>query len=241
MASSSGAACQVGAMKRPASGSYDEAKRRNMSPPTYATLTPSSQPSALAALLAAPRRQPPAAPSALRSLLTAPPPSFSATSPVLRSILATPTPSSSATLHSLLGAPQHQLPAAVNPVPSALRSLLAPPPRQLPSPFSALRLPTGARPTPKQRKLFLSFCHCFIFTVPESCILLQDKLLLIVYFISLNFMLLIAALKTKTALGGATTKTTLPTTDADQDIHNYFAAQEDAIRGVIDQAVLKDV
>ena len=54
-------------------------------------------------------------------------------------------------------------------------------------------------------------------------------------------MLLIAALKTKTALGGATTKTTLPITDADQDIHNYFAAQEDAIRGVINQAVSKDV
>ncbi len=54
-------------------------------------------------------------------------------------------------------------------------------------------------------------------------------------------MLLIAALKTKTALGGATTRTTLPITDADQDICNYFAAQEDAIRGVIDRAVSTDV
>ncbi len=54
-------------------------------------------------------------------------------------------------------------------------------------------------------------------------------------------MLLIAALKTKTALGGATTRTSLPITDADQDIHNYFAAQEDNIRGVIDRAVSTDV
>ncbi len=54
-------------------------------------------------------------------------------------------------------------------------------------------------------------------------------------------MLLIAALKTKTALNGATTRTTLPSTDADQDISNYFAAQQDVIRDVIGQAVSKDV
>ncbi len=54
-------------------------------------------------------------------------------------------------------------------------------------------------------------------------------------------MLCIAALKTKTALNGATTRTTLPSTDACEDINNFFAAQEDAIRDVIGQAVSKDV
>ncbi len=54
-------------------------------------------------------------------------------------------------------------------------------------------------------------------------------------------MLCIAALKTKTALNGATTRTTLPTTDADQDINNFFAAQENNIRDVIGQVVSRDV
>ncbi len=55
------------------------------------------------------------------------------------------------------------------------------------------------------------------------------------------FMILIAALKTKTVLNGATTRITLPSTDACEDISNYFAAQQDAIRDVIGQAVSKDV
>ncbi len=55
------------------------------------------------------------------------------------------------------------------------------------------------------------------------------------------FMILIAALKTKTALNGATTRTTIPPTDACEDINNYFAAHQDVIREVIGQAVSKDV
>ena len=54
-------------------------------------------------------------------------------------------------------------------------------------------------------------------------------------------MILIAALKTKTALNGATTRTTLPPTDVCEDINNYFAAQQDVIHDVIGQAVSKDV
>ncbi len=83
----------------------------------------------------------------------------------------------------------------------------------------------------------------FYFTEPESCISLEVKIATycLFYFIPNKIMLLIVALKTMTALGGATTRTSLPITDADQDIHNYFAAQQDNIRGVIDRAVSTDV
>ncbi len=160
MASSSGAARQVGAMKRPASGAYGEAKRRPISPPTYAQMASSTQPSALAALLAGPPRQPPASPFVAPGLL---PTSPFAASPVLRSMLAAP--------------PLRQQPAVANPVPSTLRSMFAPPPRQPPSPFAALRLPSGARPTPKQRKLF--FYHCFILQTLKVVFHCKLKLLLI--------------------------------------------------------------
>ena len=44
-----------------------------------------------------------------------------------------------------------------------------------------------------------------------------------------------------TALDGATTKTTLPAVDGDQDIEHYFQSQRDNIRDVIGQAVSSDV
>ncbi len=196
----SGAARQVGALKRPAPYLHEPAKRANMAPAlggpsTY--LQPSTQPSALLALLSGPSRLPPAGPSTTRSLLTTPPPSTQ---------------------------------------PSILRSMLAPPPRVAASPFSALRLPSGARPSPKQRK---SFC------LSKSLIYRSKSRLSffpILFHCKLNlFLVCIAALKTKTALNGATTRTTLPSTDACEDINNFFAAQEDNIRDVIGQAVSRDV
>ncbi len=52
---------------------------------------------------------------------------------------------------------------------------------------------------------------------------------------------IIAAATTKTALNGATTKTALPSTEACEDIAHYFAAQQDTIRGVVNEAVARDV
>ena len=51
----------------------------------------------------------------------------------------------------------------------------------------------------------------------------------------------IVAATTKTALNGATTKTVLPSTEACEDIAHYFAAQQDTTRGVINEAVSRDV
>ena len=63
------------------------------------------------------------------------------------------------------------------------------------------------------------------------------------YFVMVSYKsrLLFTVNKTRTALNGATTRTDLPSTQALEDVGSYFAAHQDEIRGVIDEAVSRDV